>query len=426
MPIIRGAASDVTTLARVNATQTTDPEKKSRTFVAPNKAVIAPIVNGSTASMLPLSGVLTFNYTGGSQRFGVHPQVTSFKVTLLGAGGGSHGGSTYVSGGNGGYVSGVLRVTPGDMLDIIVGGGGGPLGVAGFGGGGTGWNTQSTYLSAPNAPGGGGGRTAICRNGVDVVTAGGGGGAGRGTGGTNGKGGAGGSTTGGSGGDGLLKNGSGGTQSAGGAPVSPVTGLTNTQAASITGSQYQGGNGESGAFPVTSITSGSGLVTYNGTFPALSAGGQSLTSFKIRVAGAPAATTGSFNGDFFISTWSTTAVVVTSAATGSASGITATLYGMNDDTGGGGGGWYGGGGGACDSTGNYGGGGGGGSSYVGSLDASLPVVNTQGGGALGGTDPGGASPQVAGGNGSCILEYTVDPQLRNWKSSPFKGRIYIT
>lgn len=50
MPIIRGAASDVTTLARVNSTQTTDPEKKSRTFVAPNKAVIAPIVNGSIAT----------------------------------------------------------------------------------------------------------------------------------------------------------------------------------------------------------------------------------------------------------------------------------------------------------------------------------------------------------------------------------------
>jgi hypothetical protein len=50
MPIIRGAASDFTTLARVNATQTTDPEKKSRTFVAPNKAVIAPIVNQLTIS----------------------------------------------------------------------------------------------------------------------------------------------------------------------------------------------------------------------------------------------------------------------------------------------------------------------------------------------------------------------------------------
>jgi len=50
MPIIRGAASDVTTLTRVNSTQTTDPQKKSRTFVAPNKAVIAPIVNGSIAT----------------------------------------------------------------------------------------------------------------------------------------------------------------------------------------------------------------------------------------------------------------------------------------------------------------------------------------------------------------------------------------
>ena len=55
MPIIRGAASDVTTLARVNATQTTDREKKSRTFVAPNKAVIASVVRAPEFRLTSLS-----------------------------------------------------------------------------------------------------------------------------------------------------------------------------------------------------------------------------------------------------------------------------------------------------------------------------------------------------------------------------------
>ena len=199
MPIIRGAASDFTTLARDNSTQTTDPQKKSRTFVAPNKAVIAPIVNGSTMSMIPLNGTITFGYTGGVQRFAIHPQITSIFVTLLGAGGGSHGGGSSWAGGNGGLVSGKLAVNPGETLDILVGGGGGPQGLAGYGGGGTGWDTGSTSGSPAitNAPGGGGGRSAIRRNNADIVTAGGGGGAGRGS--TDGYGGAGGGDTGGDG-----------------------------------------------------------------------------------------------------------------------------------------------------------------------------------------------------------------------------------
>jgi hypothetical protein len=419
MPIIKGAASDVTLLARANANQTNDPDKKSRTFVAPNKAVIAPIVNGSTMSMLPLTGSLTFAYTGGLQRFTVHPQVTSIIVTLSGAGGGSHAGGSRWPGGNGGLVSGRLAVNPGEALDILVGGGGGPLGVGGYGGGGTGWNTKSLSGGTPitNAPGGGGGRTAIRRNGQDVVTAGGGGGAGRGF--DNGYGGAGGGLVGGSGVGGTNKTtfGTGGTQTAGGTPSSPTTGLTGQ--AGIAGSKYQGGNGESGVFAITSIEPGvpsAGKVTYNGTFPA-----STITSgvYTVSVSGA---TNADYNGDKVVDSWSTTKVVVISGATGTTS--TATLTGMDDDTGGGGGGWYGGGGGACDASGNYGGGGGGGSSYVALLDASQPIVNAQGSGA-----PGGAADpllQKSGGNGTCTIQYTVDPKLRNWKSPPFNGRIYIT
>ena len=334
MPIIRGAASEVTTLAKANATQTTDPTKKSRTFVAPNKAVIAPMVLLSSVNSVPLSQTVTFAFTGDSQRFTVPSQVTSVLVTLIGAGGASHGGGSYVNGGAGGYVSGRLGVRPGEALDIVVGGGGVGV-VGGYGGGGLG-NDET----GGNTPGGGGGRTAIRRSGEDIVTAGGGGGAGRGVSGRSGIGGAGGGPIGqdsqratGFEGDSAVSLGKGGTQFAGGAGGAVGGGP---------GSKYKGGSG-----------------------------------------------------------------------------------GTGDDTGGGGGGWYGGGGGGETVGETWGGGGGGGSSYVALLDATYPIVDTQGGGAAGGTGV-NTDPQRPGGNGSCVIQFTVIPGYHDWKSPPFNGRIYIT
>ena len=43
MPLLPTHPSDVTRFTRVNATYTPDPEKKSRTFVAPVKTDIGPI-----------------------------------------------------------------------------------------------------------------------------------------------------------------------------------------------------------------------------------------------------------------------------------------------------------------------------------------------------------------------------------------------
>jgi hypothetical protein len=43
MPIIPAQPSDITRLARVAATFTTDPEKRSRTFVAPLKSDIGTL-----------------------------------------------------------------------------------------------------------------------------------------------------------------------------------------------------------------------------------------------------------------------------------------------------------------------------------------------------------------------------------------------
>ena len=251
MPILKGAASQFTTLTRVNATQNNDPEKKSRTFVAPNKAVIAPVVRESLETY-PRSNSFTFVFTGGPQRFDVPGQVVSLQITLVGAGGASHGGGSYVNGGAGGYVSGVLRVTPGEILEIVVGGGGvGAIG--GYGGGGTGFD-----VAGANVPGGGGGRTAIRRFGEDIVTAGGGGGAGRGVSGSSGIGGAGGGLIGQdsqivpNSGHSTATLGKGGTQTAGGAGGATGGGA---------GSKYTGGNGATGS---NDDTGGGGGGWYGG------------------------------------------------------------------------------------------------------------------------------------------------------------------
>jgi len=416
MPIIKGSASEFTTLARVNATQTTDPEKKSRTFVAPNKMVIAPIVRASSTSMMPLTKVVRFNFTGGSQRFDVPTQVDYLIVTLLGAGGGSHAGGSYLNGGAGGYVSGYLGVTPGETLDIVVGGGGGPGVGGGYGGGGTGWDTKTS-----NTPGGGGGRTAIRRQGADIVTAGGGGGAGRGPSGVNGYGGAGGGPVGATAGNGTVSNGRGGTQTAGGAAGSSST------ETGVAGSQYQGGNGAIGIITGLTLNNSSGTMTITGTIPNITFGNR--YGFYVTISDS---SNSSLNGSWQVSGteftpgWTTNSVTVITNISDSITNITgATMRGNNDDTGGGGGGWFGGGGGGLDVNGNYGGGGGGGSSYTALLDPSRQIMDIQGGGAAGGTGVAN-DPQRGGGNGSCIIQYSVIPGYHNWKSPPFNGRIYIT
>lgn len=300
MPILRGAASDITTLARVNATQNNDPEKKSRTFVAPNKAVIAPIVR-EAFNTFPNSTSFTFVFTGGPQRFDVPGQVLSLQITLIGAGGASHGGGSYVNGGAGGYVAGVLSVTPGETLEIIVGGGGvGATG--GYGGGGNGFD-----VAGANVPGGGGGRTAIRRSGEDIVTAGGGGGAGRGVSGRSGIGGAGGGLVGQDSqvspafpADSTVTLGKGGTQTAGGAGGSTGGGA---------GSKYTGGDGATGSNDDTGgggggwYGGGGGGNDASGTYGGGGGGGSSYISFLnpnypiLNTQGAGAAGGTGVNGD---------------------------------------------------------------------------------------------------------------------------------
>ncbi len=186
-----------------------------------------------------------FSHTGADQTYVVPAGVTSVQVKLWGAGGGSQGGS-------GAFVSGLLSVTPGETLTIIVGGGGtlGPtprvLSSAAYGGGG---RAGGDDFFGP--PGGGGGRSAIRRGSTELVTAGAGGG-GHGVGSNM------------AGGGGLLAGvsvssfssvGRPGTQSAGGAGAPGSTTAT-------AGGAFFGGNGHTG--PTFSGGGGGGSGYFGG------------------------------------------------------------------------------------------------------------------------------------------------------------------
>lgn len=76
---------------------------------------------------------VTFSYTGSVQSFVVPPSVTSITIKAWGAQGGTN--NAAFTGNQGGYATGALTVTPGETLEIYVGGQ--PVGVAGgFNGGG--------------------------------------------------------------------------------------------------------------------------------------------------------------------------------------------------------------------------------------------------------------------------------------------------
>jgi hypothetical protein len=157
--------------------------------VTPNYSIIG--INTSTNYYVSASaiqgtqpGSQTFNFTGNSQIFTVPPLVTQVLLETWGAEGGGFplSGNTWSgNGGKGGYSAGFLTVTPGQTLQINVGGSGGSstTGIApgGWNGGGSGWASGSTE------PGnGGGGASDVRSSGISltdrVIVAGGGGGGG--------------------------------------------------------------------------------------------------------------------------------------------------------------------------------------------------------------------------------------------------------
>lgn len=184
-------------------------------------------------SLHALAQPVTFNFTGNVQSWTVPPCVTSITITAAGAKGG--GGA---AGGNGAIVTGTFAVTPGQVLQIRVGGTGSCTGTCagGYNGGGNGdpgtWNSCG---------GGGASDVRISPYGLAnriVIGAGGGGRAGGTP--TTSAGGGGGCATGNAGIGSFGGAGAGGTQTAGGAGGFPYAAPgTNGQA----GSLGQGGNG---------------------------------------------------------------------------------------------------------------------------------------------------------------------------------------
>ena len=84
--------------------------------------------------------VTTLSYTGSVQTYTVPVGVTSIQLETWGAQGGSTTGldGLPATGGLGGYAIGKLDVTPGQVLNVYVGGAGVPGGTGGYNGGGTG------------------------------------------------------------------------------------------------------------------------------------------------------------------------------------------------------------------------------------------------------------------------------------------------
>jgi hypothetical protein len=140
-----------------------------------------------SARVKPTLQTITFTYTGANQTFQVPSTITPASVTVYMWGAGGGGNTNY--GGAGTMVQGILPVTPGESLTIVVGQGGTIDGSTTFGGGGAGGGNM-TGGSAPGIgysgngfpqnAGSGGGRSAIQRGGTaptnDIVVAGGGGG----------------------------------------------------------------------------------------------------------------------------------------------------------------------------------------------------------------------------------------------------------
>ncbi|MDQ1424280.1 MAG: hypothetical protein QOD72_1778, partial [Acidimicrobiaceae bacterium] len=137
----------------------------------------------------------TYNYTGGTQSWTVPAGVNALTVTLKGGQGGRGGLDSYnfqTPGGYQGVVTGTFAVTPGSVVTIAVGGGGGEgQSRAGYAvGGSAGNNPLTSYLGAAggragtsgsSGGGGGSGAASVLRvAGVDIVAAGAGGNGGNG------------------------------------------------------------------------------------------------------------------------------------------------------------------------------------------------------------------------------------------------------
>lgn len=137
----------------------------------------------STICQMAISQATTFLYTGAAQTYTVPPGVTSVQIEVWGAQGQAITDEQYdeSTGGPGGYAIGELTVTPGEILNVYVGGTGTEA-VAGWNGGALGGFGVASD-GDPGRGGSGGGASDVRQGGTAlgnrVIVGGGGGGGGR-------------------------------------------------------------------------------------------------------------------------------------------------------------------------------------------------------------------------------------------------------
>ena len=231
---------------------------------------------GSTYTCLP-SG-------GGSIAVTVPIGVASINVTADGGGGGKN--ASLGNGGSGARVNATVAVTPGAILTVYVGSGGGAgvggpgnVGGRGYGNGGNGGAYYGEGFGGGYG-GGGGGSSAVLVGGSVAVVAGGGGGGGANYGGSSG-GGSGGSVSvaNNGGGDGTCAMGGGGgnADGIGGAGSVSGTGLTTASTAGYAGAggggTYGAGGSSSGGGGGGGGYGGGGAGNWNGPYGCFNAGG---------------------------------------------------------------------------------------------------------------------------------------------------------
>lgn len=278
----------------------------------------APIISSVVArfSILLLSCLLwtsvgwgqttqTFSYTGANQTFTVPAGVTSITVTATGAAG---GGTSGAAGGKGAIITGTFSVTPGHVLNIIVGQLPSTAGLYGGGGGGGTyvWNSTTSVLLVVAGGGGGGSYSSTAGKDASITTTPTATAAGGGSGGTGTLGGSAISGEGG-GGAGWTGNGSSAT-SGGGGGLAPPTSTGGAKYSSGTKGGFGGGGGGSsngggggggyaGGGGGKSSVGGGGGASYNaGTSPTSSvtntgAGSVTITYTIPGCSGTPAAAT---------------------------------------------------------------------------------------------------------------------------------------
>ncbi|MCX4690423.1 DUF11 domain-containing protein [Kitasatospora purpeofusca] len=211
-------------------------------------------------------------YSGGDQTFTVPAGVTAVYARVFGAGGAGSPRAYYTGqygGGGGGYTTGTLAVTPGQVLTLTAGQGGRLNSTTStYGGGGAGGQGY-TAANGSSATGGSGGGMSAVWNGASgtnpLVVAGGGGGSSPGGDATTPAAGGGGGSNGGQDNQ-PAASGRGGTQTAGGAAATQTA-----CAAATAGAQYQGGRG--GASPQNEGGGGGGGGYYGGGGGACQRGG---------------------------------------------------------------------------------------------------------------------------------------------------------